>query len=59
MTLVDKEIGYELRCADPCAFDIDYTRSLGQEAVDFLAEGGTDAMITLQENMTRRGSGPL
>jgi 6-phosphofructokinase 1 len=51
-TLVDKEVGYELRCADPCAFDIDYTRSLGQEAVDFLAEGGTDAMITLQENMT-------
>ena len=52
LTLVDKEVGYELRCADPCAFDIDYTRSLGQEAVDFLAEGGTDAMITLQENMT-------
>jgi 6-phosphofructokinase 1 len=52
MTLVDKEVGYELRCADPCAFDIDYTRSLGQEAVDFLEEGGTDAMITLQENMT-------
>jgi 6-phosphofructokinase 1 len=53
MTLVDKEVGYELRCADPCAFDIDYTRSLGQEAVDFLTEGGTDAMITLQNDMTR------
>jgi 6-phosphofructokinase 1 len=53
MTLVDKELGYELRCADPCAFDIDYTRTLGQEAVDFLAEGGTDAMITLQNDMTR------
>jgi 6-phosphofructokinase len=53
MTLVDKEMGYELRCADPCAFDIDYTRSLGQAAVDFLVGGGTDAMITLQDNMTR------
>jgi 6-phosphofructokinase 1 len=53
MTLVDKELGYELRCADPCAFDIDYTRTLGQEAVDFMAEGGTDAMITLQNDMTR------
>jgi 6-phosphofructokinase 1 len=53
MTLVDKEVGYELRCADPCAFDIDYTRSLGQAAVDFLVSGGTDAMITLQDNMTR------
>jgi 6-phosphofructokinase 1 len=53
MTLVDKEVGYELRCADPCAFDIDYTRSLGQAAVDFLAAGGTDALMTLQENMTQ------
>ena len=53
MTLVDKEVGYELRCADPCAFDIDYTRSLGQAAVDFLIGGGTNAMITLQDNMTK------
>jgi 6-phosphofructokinase 1 len=50
MTLVDKELGYELRCADPCAFDIDYTRTLGQAAVDFLLQGGSNAMITLQNN---------
>lgn len=50
MTLVDKEVGYELRCPDPCAFDIDYTRTLGLAAVDFLEQGGTDAMITIQEN---------
>jgi 6-phosphofructokinase len=50
MTLVDKEVGYELRCADPCAFDIDYTRSLGEAAVTFLNEGGTNAMITIQKN---------
>jgi 6-phosphofructokinase 1 len=50
MTLVDKEVGYELRCADPCAFDIDYTRTLGQAAVDFFEEGGTNALITVQQN---------
>ncbi|MBN1642642.1 MAG: 6-phosphofructokinase [Anaerolineae bacterium] len=50
MTIVDKEVGYELRCADPCAFDIDYTRTLGQAAVEFLLKGRTDAMITIQDN---------
>jgi 6-phosphofructokinase len=50
MKLVDKELGYELRCAAPIAFDIDYTRSLGEAAVDFLLGGGTNATITLQQN---------
>jgi len=50
LTIVDKEVGYELRCADPCAFDIDYTRSLGEAAVTFLEKGGTNAMITIQSN---------
>jgi 6-phosphofructokinase 1 len=50
LTLVDKEVGYELRCASPCAFDIDYTRSLGEAAVAFLNHGGTNAMMTIQNN---------
>ena len=50
MTIVDKELGYELRCADPCAYDIDYTRSLGEAAVTFISEGGTNAMISIQNN---------
>jgi 6-phosphofructokinase len=50
ITLVDKEVGYELRCADPCAFDIDYTRTLGQAAVEFLDQGHSNAMITVQQN---------
>ena len=29
-------LGYELRCADPTPFDVDYTRTLGYAAVDFL-----------------------
>jgi 6-phosphofructokinase 1 len=48
MRLVDKELGYELRCADPVAFDIDYTVGLGQGAADFLAKGGSGATITIQ-----------
>ena len=50
LVIVDKELGYELRCADPCAFDIDYTRTLGLAAVDFFDQGNTNAMITIQEN---------
>lgn len=48
MRLVDKELGYELRCADPIAFDIDYTVGLGQGAADYLAKGGSGATITIQ-----------
>lgn len=49
-TIVNKDLGYELRCADPIAFDIDYTRSLGEAAVEFLIKGGTNATITIQQN---------
>ena len=48
LKLVKFQLGYELRCAPPCAYDIEYTRSLGGAAVDFLLEGGTNAIITLQ-----------
>ncbi len=33
---VDKDMGYELRCADPTPFDCEYTRDLGYGAVKFL-----------------------
>ena len=36
MTLIDKDLGYELRCADPIPFDAEYTRDLGYGAVKFL-----------------------
>jgi 6-phosphofructokinase 1 len=48
--LRDKELGYELRCAPPIAYDIDYARRLGEAAVDFLLNSGTNATITLQQN---------
>jgi 6-phosphofructokinase 1 len=36
MSMVDKDLGYELRCADPIPFDAEYTRNLGYGAVKFL-----------------------
>lgn len=48
VTIVDKTIGYELRCADPIPMDAEYARDLGFAAVDFLLGGGEGAIITLQ-----------
>jgi 6-phosphofructokinase 1 len=47
-TLVAKNIGYELRCADPIPYDMEYTRDLGYCAVKFLLAGGNAAMISMQ-----------
>jgi 6-phosphofructokinase 1 len=49
LKLVAKDIGYELRCADPIPFDLEYTRDLGYGAAVFVLEGGSGAMITRQE----------
>ncbi len=46
-------LGYELRCAPPSAFDIDYTRGLGLAAVEFLLSGGHSAIITIQDKPGR------
>lgn len=35
-TFIDKDLGYELRCADPIPFDAEYTRDLGYGAFKFL-----------------------
>ena len=45
--LVTKDIGYELRCADPIPFDMEYARDLGYCAAQFALDGGTGAMVTL------------
>jgi 6-phosphofructokinase 1 len=47
-TIVAKNIGYELRCADPIPFDMEYTRDLGYCAAKYLLEGGHGAMISMQ-----------
>jgi len=46
-TVLHKDIGYELRCAKPVAFDVDYTRTLGYGAVRYLLGGGSGALIAL------------
>ncbi len=50
VTIVDKNIGYELRAAPPIPFDIDYTRNLGYGAIRYLLRGGTAAMIVQYED---------
>ncbi len=49
VTIVSKDIGYELRCTDPIPFDMEYTRDLGYCAAKYLIEGGSGAMVTVQE----------
>jgi 6-phosphofructokinase len=46
-TVLAKDIGYELRCAKPVPFDVDYTRTLGYGAVRYLVGGGSGALIAL------------
>lgn len=48
VTVVNKNIGYELRCADPIPFDAAYCRDLGYSAIRFLLGGGTEAMVSIQ-----------
>jgi ATP-dependent phosphofructokinase / diphosphate-dependent phosphofructokinase len=47
-TMVAKNIGYELRCADPIPMDMEYTRDLGYLAAKYLLSGGTNAMVSVQ-----------
>ena len=45
MTIVDVTLGYELRCAPPIPFDIDYTRTLGYGAVKFILSEPKDDKV--------------
>jgi len=47
-TIVAKNIGYELRCADPVPSDMEYTRDLGYCAVKYLIEGGNAVLVSMQ-----------
>ncbi len=49
ITIVSKNIGYELRCSAPIPFDIEYSKDLGFSAVKFLVnQGGSKSMVTTQ-----------
>ncbi len=47
-TIVAKEIGYELRCADPIPFDMEYSRDLGYLAAYALLHGHRSVVVSLQ-----------
>ena len=47
-TIAAKNIGYELRCADPVPFDLEYTRDLGYCSTKYLLSGGNAVMISMQ-----------
>ncbi len=47
-TIVAKNIGYELRCADPIPYDMEYTRDLGYCAAKYLFAGGNAVMVSVQ-----------
>ncbi len=48
VTIVDKPIGYELRCAPPIPIDVELSRDLGYAAVIHLHGGGASALLTIQ-----------
>ncbi len=48
VTIGEKDVGYEVRCGYPTAFDRDYTRDLGVGAVRTLLGGGSSVLITRQ-----------
>jgi len=47
-SIVAKDVGYELRCADPIPYDMEYTRDLGFCATKYLLGGGNAVMISIQ-----------
>ena len=47
-TIGAKNIGYELRCADPIPYDMEYARDLGYCAAKYLLAGGNSAMVSMQ-----------
>jgi 6-phosphofructokinase 1 len=47
-TIVAKNVGYELRCADPIPHDMEYARDLGYCAAKWLLDGGNAVMVTMQ-----------
>jgi 6-phosphofructokinase 1 len=46
----EKDVGYELRCHKPTAFDRDYTRDLGAGAVMTLQAGTYNVLITRRDD---------
>jgi len=52
-TIVAKNIGYELRCADPIPYDMEYSRDLGYCAAKYLIEGASAALVAIVHGVFR------
>lgn len=48
LTIVDKNLGYEVRCATPVASDLEYTQDLGSAAVRSLRGGNTGVLVCMR-----------
>jgi len=48
-TIIEKDIGYELRSVEPTPFDIEYTKDLGYSAAVHLLKGHSGDMISIQD----------
>jgi ATP-dependent phosphofructokinase / diphosphate-dependent phosphofructokinase len=55
MHVTDVTLGYELRCAQPLPFDIDYTRTLGWGAVRYLIDEPWDKRLVRGGFVTLEG----
>jgi len=53
VSVVNKTIGYELRCANPLPMEAEYARDLGFAAVRHLAGGGASAVVTTRAGAPR------
>ncbi len=57
--ITDLRVGYELRCAPPVPFDVDYTRTLGYGAARFLLADEVSESLALGGIVTLSHSGHL
>ena len=49
--ITTKDIGYELRCAQPIPYDMEYTRDLGFCAAQYVINGGTGVMVSFDDGI--------
>ncbi len=52
-TIVAKNVGYELRCADPIPYDMELCRDLGYCAAKYLLDGGNSVIISMEGSVFR------
>jgi 6-phosphofructokinase len=44
----DRAVGYELRCADPIAYDVEYTKDLGYCAARTILDGASHVIVSMR-----------